>query len=334
MVRFAAHLLPQMPVDQCVRIGKMCEDAGFDMLFIADEAPGFPFRDPFIVWAQIFAMTKKIKIGTGITNPYTRHPAMIANVLATLDEAAPGRVMLGISAGGSVPLVPTGNFPARKPIAAVREGIEVIRRLLAGETVDFKGEVIRCNKARVIGPPKQKIPIYMAARRPMMLRLLGEIADGGLIDVTPWALSKIEEGARKANRSLTDIDIGSSLEIKVVRDDVERRKAIEDRKYSLPFRIPDTPIEQLEGRVTAEEQTMIANALRTSGVPAALPLITDEIVDKFAVIGTPEEVISKSRKRMIEGVNFYYLSMPPGPDPQFAFKALGEQILPALGSVR
>ena len=63
MVRFAAHLLPQMPVDQCVRIGKMCEDAGFDMLFIADEAPGFPFRDPFIVWAQIFAMTKKIKIG-------------------------------------------------------------------------------------------------------------------------------------------------------------------------------------------------------------------------------------------------------------------------------
>ena len=321
-----------MPVDQCVKIGKMCEDAGFDMLFIADESPGIPFRDPFIIWAQIFAITKKIKIGTGVTNPYTRHPAMIASVLATLDEAAPGRVMLGISAGGSVPLIPTGNWPALKPLTAVREGIQVCRRLLAGETVDFQGEVIKCNKARIIGPPKQKIPIYMAARRPMMLSLLGEIADGALIDVTPWALNKIEEGARKANRTLSEIDIGSSLEIRVVRDELERKKALEDRKYSLTFRIPDTPIEQLEGRVTAEEQVKIANALRTGGVPAALPLITEEIVNKFAVIGTPEEVIEESRKRMTKGADFYWLSMPPGPDPQFAFKALGEEVLPALGA--
>ena len=259
---------------------------------------------------------------------------MIANVLATLDEAAPGRVMLGISAGGSVPLVPTGNWPAVKPLVAVREGVEVCRRLLAGETVDFKGEVIRCSKARVIGPPKQKIPIYMAARRPMMLRLLGEIADGALIDVTPWALGKIEEGALKANRNLADIDIGSHLEMKVVRDEAERRKEVEDHKYKLTFIISDTPIEQLEGRVTAEEQIRIAAALRTSGVPAALPLVTEDIVNKFLVVGTPEEVIKEARRRMMKGANFYWLSMPPGPDPQFAFRALGEDILPALGSGR
>jgi len=111
---------------------------------------------------------------------------------------------------------------------------------------------------------------------------------------------------------------------------VERKKAIEDRKYGLTFVIPDTPLEQLEGRVTAEEQARIATALRTGGVPAALPLITEEIVNKFADIGTPDEVIEKARSRMTKGANFYWVSVPPGPDPQFAFKALGEQILPAL----
>jgi 5,10-methylenetetrahydromethanopterin reductase len=240
--------------------------------------------------------------------------------------------MLGISAGGSVPLVPTGIWPATKPLVAVREAVQVIRRMLAGETVDFQGEVIKCSKARVVGPPKQKIPIYIAGRRPMMLSLLGEIADGALIDVTPWALNRIERGARKAGRTLSDIDIGSSLEIKVVRDEMQRKKAIEDRKYGLTFVIPDTPIEQLEGRVTAEEQIRIATALRTGGVPAALPLITDEIVNRFVDIGTPDEVIVKAKGRMTKGANFYWVSMPPGPDPQFAFKALAEEVLPALGA--
>lgn len=322
-----------MPVGKSIEIAKMCEEAGFNTLFVADESPSTPFRDPYVVMAGIAAATKKIKIGPGISNPYTRHPAMIANAIATLDEIAPGRIILGIGAGGSMPIRPIGLWPRIKPVAAVRECIDVCRKLLAGETVDYEGKVIKCDKAKVLGPPKEKVPIYLAARRRMMLRLIGEIGDGAIIDVTPWSLKHIEEGARRAGRSLTDIDIGHTMPIRIVRNEEEKKKARDDRRYSLPFRIADSPIEQVEIRgVTKEQQEKIIEAIKKGGVLAAKPLITDEVVDRYAAIGTADEVIEIVKKRMVEGANFYWISMPPGPDPEYAFKALGEEVLPALSA--
>jgi 5,10-methylenetetrahydromethanopterin reductase len=274
--------------------------------------------------------TKKIKLGPGISNPYTRHPSMIASTMSTLDEAAPGRAMIGLGAGGSMTLRPTGFWPHYKPIAAMREAVEVIRRLLAGETVDYDGKVIKCVKARIL-PPKAEIPIIMAARRPQMFRLLGEIADGALIPrLHSWSIKYIEEGAKRAGRTLDDIDLGHAVGMKIVKSEEEKDKAREHGRHSLPFRIADSPPEQFEGIVTKEEREAVIEAVKRGGIPEAKPLITDEMIDKTTAIGTPDEVLEIVEKRLVERADFYWVSMPPGPDMDYAFKALKEKIFPAL----
>lgn len=153
-----------------------------------------------------------LRLGTAIANVYTRGPATLAMSAAGAAELAPGRFVLGIGSG-SQPIVEQWNGGRfSKPATRVREMAQFLRQALAGERVVFEGETIRVNGFRISRQPAQPVPIYVAALRPGMLRVAGEVGDGAIIN---WlsaedcrkSIAVVREAAEKAGRDPDSIEI-------------------------------------------------------------------------------------------------------------------------------
>jgi 5,10-methylenetetrahydromethanopterin reductase len=157
--------------------------------------------------------TKKIKMGTGVASMYIRNPAMMASQIATVDEISGGRAVLGIGAGDKT-LATLLGVVRRKPVSYWREYVTIIRKLLTGEEVVFKGEFFNFNKAKLEFKPKHKIPIWLGARGPKMLQMGGAIADGVLIDCSnpkdiEWSVKMVRKGAKDAGRNPDEVELGT-----------------------------------------------------------------------------------------------------------------------------
>src|SRR5262249_36307760 len=175
--------------------------------------------DCFAPLAVVGAATS-MRLGTAIANVFTRGPATLAVSAAGIAEVAPGRFCLGIGAG-SQPIVETwngGRFD--RPAARVREMVHFLREALAGERVVFRGETFQVDGFRLARPPAFPIPIHVAALRPGMLRVAGEVADGAVLnwlspDDVPKSVRVVREAARQAGRDPDAIEITARLLISV-----------------------------------------------------------------------------------------------------------------------
>src|SRR5579859_774461 len=156
-------LLPERPVPQLVERARRAEALGYDAVWVADEKF---YRDPWVVLSAIALATEKVRLGTGVTEPYARHPGLLAMAAATLAELAPGRVVLGLGAGG--PGFPPMGVERRHPARAIPEAVAIVRSLLAGERVDFAGEVMSF-RGGSLNFETRELPIYVAARGRRML---------------------------------------------------------------------------------------------------------------------------------------------------------------------
>src|SRR5262245_47293963 len=180
------------------------------------EADGIDCFAPLAVVGAASSM----RLGTAIANVFTRGPATLAMCAAGIAEIAPGRFCLGIGAG-SQPIVESWNGGAfRRPATRVRETAQFLRRALAGERVVFHGETFSVDGFRLSRPPAQPIPIYVAALRPGMLRVAGEVGDGVILNwrsaedvAKPVAL--VREAARQAGRDPAAVEITARLLIHV-----------------------------------------------------------------------------------------------------------------------
>jgi probable F420-dependent oxidoreductase len=168
----------------------------------------------------VVALATGMRVGTAIANVYTRGPATLASCAAGLAEIAPGRFCLGIGAG-SQPIVETwtgGNFA--RPVTRVREMVQFLRSALAGERVVFRGETVTVDGFRLTRPPTHPIPLHVAALRPGMLRVAGELADGAVLhwlspDDVPKSVAVVREAARQAGRDPATIEITARVMIDV-----------------------------------------------------------------------------------------------------------------------
>ena len=168
----------------------------------------------------VVGLATGMRVGTAIANVYTRGPATLALCAAGVAEIAPGRFCLGIGAG-SQPVVETWNGGTfDRPATRVREMVQFLRSALAGERVVFRGETFSVDGFRLTRPPTHPIPIHVAALRPGMLRVAGELADGAILnwlspDDVPKSVSVVREAARKAGRDPDAIEITARLMINV-----------------------------------------------------------------------------------------------------------------------
>src|SRR5436309_5928427 len=174
----STNQVPGVSVAAMAELTAEAERLGFRRCWVCDQ--GLDCRDVFVTLAAAAARTRTIQLGTGITHPYTRHPAVTAAAIASVDELSGGRAFLGIGAGGADTLLPLG-LERRRPLAAVREMIQLTRALNRGGAVDFDGEAFQLRGARV-DYARPDLEIWLAGRGSKMLALGGELADGVLLD--------------------------------------------------------------------------------------------------------------------------------------------------------
>jgi len=200
-VRFGA-LFPQNSVSEWVRWVEMAEDAGFDLVGAPDSQS--IYREMYVTCAVAATRTKRVRLGPVVTNPLTRHPAVQASAIATVDEVSGGRAIVAIGTGHSATDM-VGVPPAR--LAVLKEYVLAMKELFARKETQYQGRTVRLNW------PSRPVPVYIAGGGPKILRLAGEIADGVIVGsgllpgVVRDALAQIRQGATEAGRAPASVDV-------------------------------------------------------------------------------------------------------------------------------
>jgi len=201
-------------LEELARLGRLCEELGYGLFWYTDVRFG---RECYLGLASVAAVTERMQLGPGVSDPYTRHPAMTASTIATFDELCNGRALLGLGVGGQG--FPELGITRKLPVAALRETVESVRALLRGEQVDLDGKVISLSNAKLAFEPlRDFIPIYFATHGAQVSKLAGKIADGVLIANTllPSMLSfyveRIQEGMDAVGRTMKGFDLGLRIE--------------------------------------------------------------------------------------------------------------------------
>src|SRR5438105_4886089 len=209
--RVALYLQDAHELRDAIDYVQYAEERGFEAVWQAESRL---VRDAIVPMAAFAATTERIKVGSGVINNWTRNAALIAQTFSTLDDLAPGRILCGLGVWWE-PLASKVGVNRRKPLEAMRETIEVVRRLLRMEKVTFKGEFVQVEDIEIDivhaeRQPKQ-VPLYIGATGPKMMELSGEIADGVLLNylVSPAynreAMNQLRTGAARAGRRLEEI---------------------------------------------------------------------------------------------------------------------------------
>lgn len=321
-VRYGVLVNAEYPHSELMRYARRSEELGFDAFWYADEKF---YRETYTGLAACALATSRIVLGTGVTEPYTRHPALTALAVASLDELSGGRAVLGYGAGRVG--FPQMGITMGRPALRLRESITVIRRLWAGERFSFEGQTITWNDAQLQFPTRAGIPIYLAADGPHTLRLAGEVADGVIVPhcASPLILAPklefIRQGATRAGR-------GAGPEV-IARLDVSLSRDRSAAQYQGRLRLarflwsqyPNIAYLQTHGLTLPPELDRRLQAAgpfqRTQERAALLPFvdaIPTELVFPIACAGTPEDVAEQLRRVFAAGADgvMAYLQIAPG----------------------
>src|SRR5262245_45987732 len=287
--RVAASLPLPPNLDMCRRVAERAEALGYDSLWIADTGAG---PDAFVVGAVAAGVTRRVRIGTAVVPVYTRAPAVLAASAGSLGQLAPGRVVLGLGASSETIVDAWGGVPYRKPLTRMRETVAIVRQMLAGERVTFEGKTVRTRGFRLVSPAPAPVPIYLAALMPPMLELAGEIADGVIlnfmpVDAMPAILGHVRTGAARAGRDPATIEIVARFQVVVTDDVASGRAAL--RHMMGPYFATSVYNRFVAWCGFPEEARAIDAGWRAKDRARNLAAVTDDLVDRLAVIGSLDQ---------------------------------------------
>ena len=339
--------LPQFPtsVVELSNIAKVSEEAataseesGFNSVWVGDHLLHFPPRIVPEAWTILTVAalaTKRVLLGTCVTDPHRYHPAVLAQRLATLDQVSGGRFILGLGPGVTMNLEPFG-VEWNKPVSKLVEAIEIVRRLWAGETFSYDGEFWRLEDAFLqVKPVQQKVPVYLAANSPRMLRLTGEIADGWLpMGLNPELYRKrmkvLEESARKVGRAPADIDAGLYVVTSIADRTEDAYKQLDGVKSVL---VPEI-LGEAGYEVELPKELSSYSYLDWMPTSKCVELIArygefvpSEAVIDFSIAGTTQECIDRIEEFVEAGVRHFVLGNA-GPDQNRVREVYRKEIIP------
>lgn len=282
-------------VPELVRRARRLEQAGYDSLWVADEKF---YRDPWIVLAAVAAGTSRARLGTGVTEPYARHPALIAAAMATLAELVPERpLVIGLGAGG--PGFPPMGIVRRRPTQAIAEAVAILRGLLAGERVELEGEVVSFRGGSLNFRPRP-LPIYVAARASGMLATAGRVADGVILgpyasrQALEYAIGVAAPSTEASDRPRPRIVARVDVCVAATREEARRRVRT---MVALPVWVsyPNLGYAEALGIQLPDELTALVARREYGDIPAAGELLPAEMIDHFAIAGTDADVRDRLR---------------------------------------
>ena len=310
---------PEVLVDQAV----LAEDVGFDVVLGSDHF--HPWVDDVsasgFVWSWLgaaAARTSRVEFATSVTCPlFHYHPALIAQASATVDRLSGGRFLLGVGTGENINGGPMGfPFPGyTERIARMREALEIMHRLFAGEKVDFDGEYYIADKAKLYSPPVSEIPILMAAGGPKSAAFAGANADGLItsVKVPAETVERVIDPFRGAlaERGKKDAVVMATRWLVYAQDEDEAWEALGSmRGLRAPGRLE--AVDPMELRVAADAMDR------------------DEILGKYTVVSSPEEVIGAYTPLVTDiGADIVAVQIA-STDPDAMLRTLGKDVLPEL----
>jgi 5,10-methylenetetrahydromethanopterin reductase len=323
-------------VAAAVADARLAEDVGFSLVGVADSQS--VFREMYVTMALCAQATRRVRIGPSVTNPITRHPAVAASGIATLDEIAPGRAFFGLGSGDSAIL----NLAERpSTLADLRAYVEAVRALHTRGETTWRGRLARLTWA------KRAIPIYLSAEGPRTLELAGEIADGVIVNVglepalVKDAVARVHAGARRAGRDPASVDLWTMVRANVT-DDVaagidEIRMELASNAHhvfrftlegkQVPPALADAILKVQKGYQPAAHEALGAspNAALLDGEPA----LRAYLAQRFAAVGPASVVADKLRAVVDAGISGLLVTGFVD-ERQALIRALGERVLSRL----
>jgi len=330
-VDFGAVLQTNPPASRTVHLAKLAEQYGFSHVWTFDSH--ILWQEPYVIYSQILAETRRIKVGPFVTNPATRDWTVTASVFATLNEMYGNRTIVGIGRGDSAVRVTNGKPTT---LAELREAIHVIRELGNSRAVDYHGSMIQFPWSQ-----GSELEVWVAAYGPLALKLTGEVGDGFIlqladVDIAKWMIATVREAAEKAGRDPDAITFCVAAPF-YIGDDWEHMREqcrwfggmvgnhVADivAKYGADGAVPKALTDYIAGRTGYDYNT------HGKADNDHVDFVPDEIVDRFCLLGTAEDHIAKLEELRSIGVQQFagYLQHD---NKEETLRVYGETIIPAL----
>ena len=323
------------PASRVVELARQAETLGFTHVWTFDSH--LLWEEPFVIYSQILAATRKVLVGPMVTNPATRDWTVTASLFATLNEMFGNRTICGIGRGDSAVRVLNGRPTS---LATLRECIGVIRELANGRTAEVNGSLLRFP-----WNPASRLDIWVAAYGPKALALAGEIGDGFILqladpDIAAWTIQVVREAAEKAGRDPSEVKFcvaapayvggGDPQSLAYQRDQcrwfggmVGNHVADLVARYGHRGTVPEALTSYIAGR-TGYDYNEHGRAGNTHA-----EFVPDEIVDRFCLLGPPEAHIERLTQLAELGVDPFAVYLQH--DAKMAtLEAYGERVIPAI----
>ncbi len=304
----AIYLQDAHTIRQGIGFAQYAEAKGFEAVWQAESRL---VREATVPMAAFASNTERIKVGSGVVDCWSRNPARLAATFSTLDDLAPGRVILGIGAWWD-PLAQKVGITRARPLTVMREIVTAVRALLHNETVTFDGSYVHLDGVELDYVYQERrpkdVPIYIGATGLQMMELTGEIADGAVLnylvspDYNAQAMEALGRGADKAGRRIDDIDRPQLVVCSVHED---RRTALDMARMMVTQYLGQQPHIMKASGVPQSLLDAVGEVLTWPAtheqVEAASKLVPDEIVQMLTASGTPAEARSKVQEYIDHG---------------------------------
>ena len=326
-VRFGVGLYGTENARQSVSLARQAEILGYDRVWVGDSH--MIWREVYALLGAIAATTRSLEIGPGVTHPQVRHLTVTASAMATLNELAPGRTILGIGVGATGP-----ENIGMKPVKVEEFGaaLEMLKRLLAGEEVFLNGRNARC-----VFAAGAKIPIYLGTRAPRVMKLAAQFCDGivytGEVSTLAPTIDTVRRCCAEADRSADGVSVVYRIPCCVAEDSSTAREEVKGKIA----RTAMTHLGRLHkmGRLDdAEERAAVERLWRHYDTyrhmgPEHSHLVRDQWVDRFAVAGTPDEVSEQVRTILRSDIGELTI-IPFGKSKETVLKLFAEGVMNKL----
>ena len=304
----AIYLQDAHPIRDGMEFSRYAEAKGFDAVWQAESRL---VREATVPMAAFASVTERIKVGSGVADCWSRNPARLAATFSTLDDLAPGRVLLGLGAWWD-PLAAKVGIERNRPLTVMREVVTAVRALLNNETVTMHGEYVHLDGVELDYVYQERrpkdVPIYIGATGMKMMELTGEIADGAVLnylvspDYNQQAMEALGNGAAKAGRSVDDIDRPQLVVCSVHED---RQTALDMARMMVTQYLGQQPHIMKASGVPQSLLDSVGEVLTWPAtheqVVAASKLVPDEIVQMLTASGTPAEARDRVSHYMRNG---------------------------------
>lgn len=316
-------------VQEAVSRAERAEALGFEAIFFADSQMNNV--DPYQALALCAVNTKRIRLGTAVTNMVYRDPTITANSFATLNEISQGRAIIGLGTGDG-PVYSLGRTATQ--LVVFEKGLRLIRDLLHDRGIDIPASHERAGGNVRLRAGKRPVPLYISAEGPKTLRIVGRVCDGVILgtgfdqQVTDWARRQIAAGAQEVGRTLQEIDLMPAGMIAVHEDGNVARQSVRARManrahHNFRFTMETVP----EGEAAGVQRFMnhfdISKPIEERIDPE---WITDYLLERFTIAGTPAECIAKIKRLEADGIKRILLT-PPNAIYDQVLESWGKQVI-------